>query len=93
MFHTYAGETDDDLFKTQAAAGTCQVMCFHPHSDVTLPVMTSAEVIAVIDRWAEINKDLGAKYAWVQVRLFSVFCCDVPYFITHFLLNVVLMVY
>ena len=43
-------------------------MCFHPHSDVTLPIMKTAGVVAVIDRWAKINQELGGKYAWVQVN-------------------------
>jgi galactose-1-phosphate uridylyltransferase len=41
---------------------------FHPHSDVTLPIMSHKEVRNVIDKWTEINVDLGKKYNWVQVR-------------------------
>lgn len=29
--------------------------------------MTNKEVKAVIDKWAEINVDLGEKYIWVQI--------------------------
>lgn len=43
-------------------------MCFHPWSDVTLPLMKKHEVVKVIDKWAELVYELGAVYPWVQVR-------------------------
>ncbi|KAK4320018.1 hypothetical protein Pmani_009087 [Petrolisthes manimaculis] len=58
---------DDSLFQWGAARGECRVMCFHPHTDVTLPLMTQAEVRAVIDRWIEELEDLGKKHLWVQI--------------------------
>ncbi|XP_009694251.1 PREDICTED: galactose-1-phosphate uridylyltransferase [Cariama cristata] len=42
-------------------------MCFHPWSDLTLPLMSLAEIRAVIDAWAELAAELGASYPWVQV--------------------------
>ncbi|KAE8637049.1 hypothetical protein XENTR_v10003293 [Xenopus tropicalis] len=42
-------------------------MCFHPWSDITLPLMSAPELRGVIDRWAEILCDLGATYPWVQI--------------------------
>lgn len=44
-----------------------KVMCFHPHSDLTLPLMSLLEIRAVIDAWAELEAELGASYPWVQV--------------------------
>lgn len=44
-----------------------KVMCFHPWSDVTLPLMKKHEVVKVINQWAELVEDLGATYPWVQV--------------------------
>lgn len=44
-----------------------KVMCFHPWSDVTLPLMKKEEVVTVIDKWAELMEELGATYPWVQV--------------------------
>ncbi|XP_040276783.1 galactose-1-phosphate uridylyltransferase [Bufo bufo] len=61
------GPSDHPLLQTSSARGVCQVMCFHPWSDITLPLMSSEEVRAVIDKWAEINTDLGATYPWVQI--------------------------
>lgn len=44
-----------------------KVMCFHPWSDVTLPLMKMHEVVKVIDKWAGLVEELGATYPWVQV--------------------------
>ncbi|GAA6080433.1 galactose-1-phosphate uridylyltransferase, partial [Tachysurus ichikawai] len=45
-----------------------KVMCFHPWSDVTLPLMQPGEIRKVIDKWAELIQELGSTYPWVQVR-------------------------
>ncbi|XP_072715992.1 galactose-1-phosphate uridylyltransferase isoform X2 [Ciconia boyciana] len=44
-----------------------KVMCFHPWSDLTLPLMSLSEIRAVIDTWAELAAELGASYPWVQI--------------------------
>ncbi|XP_019373602.1 PREDICTED: galactose-1-phosphate uridylyltransferase isoform X1 [Gavialis gangeticus] len=44
-----------------------KVMCFHPWSDMTLPLMALPEIRAVIDKWAELAVELGATYPWVQI--------------------------
>ena len=62
------GEPEHPLLRSAPARGTCQVMCFHPWSDITLPLMSVQEIRAVVDKWAEINVDLGSKFEWVQVR-------------------------
>jgi len=57
----------DDFLRCEAARGKCQVMCFHPHSNMTLPLMSHDEIRLVIDEWARINTQLGSDYTWVQV--------------------------
>lgn len=42
-------KSDDPLFQAEAARGTCRVMCFHPKSNTTLPLMTTAEIEMVIN--------------------------------------------
>jgi galactose-1-phosphate uridylyltransferase len=42
--------SNDHLFQMGSAQGTCRVMCFHPKSDITLPLMTLSEIREVIDR-------------------------------------------
>ncbi|XP_061655326.1 galactose-1-phosphate uridylyltransferase isoform X4 [Phyllopteryx taeniolatus] len=55
------------LFQSKAARGVCKVMCFHPWSDISLPLMKKGEVVSVIDKWAELMEELGATYPWVQI--------------------------
>uniref|UniRef100_H2UYK4 Galactose-1-phosphate uridylyltransferase n=1 Tax=Takifugu rubripes TaxID=31033 RepID=H2UYK4_TAKRU len=49
------------------SAPLSKVMCFHPWSDVTLPLMKNQEVVEVIDKWAELVEELGSTYRWVQI--------------------------
>lgn len=42
-------------------------MCFHPHSDVTLPLMTTPEIVKVINEWGRQVEELGHSFEWVQV--------------------------
>lgn len=57
----------DDLFKLKPVSGTCKVMCFHPYSDLTLPLMSIDAIVKVINKWIEILIDLSPKYEWVQI--------------------------
>ncbi|XP_009863807.1 PREDICTED: galactose-1-phosphate uridylyltransferase, partial [Apaloderma vittatum] len=61
------GNSDHPLFQAAAARGVCKVMCFHPWSDLTLPLMSLSEIRAVVDTWAELAAELGASYPWVQI--------------------------
>lgn len=58
---------EDPLFRIAPASGECKVMCFHPHSNVTLPRMKISEITAVINEWIKLLVDLGKKYKWVQI--------------------------
>ena len=60
---------DGEFLRCEAAWGKCQVMCFHPHSNVTLPLMSHDEIRLVVDEWAKLSRELGSKYNWVQVIL------------------------
>ena len=42
-------------------------MCFHPRSDIVLPLMSGEEVRKIIDEWANQVTELGKRYLWVQV--------------------------
>ncbi|KAL3182124.1 hypothetical protein MRX96_035148 [Rhipicephalus microplus] len=61
------GADESGLFLMAEARGTCRVMCFHPCSNVTLPLMSQSEVETVIDEWALQTEQLGQTYTWVQV--------------------------
>ena len=60
-------QSDHPLLSTAPAQGTCRVMCFHPHSDLTLPLMKEEEILRVIAAWTEQLQELGEKYRWVQI--------------------------
>lgn len=57
------------LTLSSLSSAPSKVMCFHPWSDLTLPLMSLAEIRAVIDKWTEIAVELGASYTWVQVSI------------------------
>ena len=42
-------------------------MCFHPHSDLTLPLMEEEDILKVVEAWVEQLRELGQKYRWVQI--------------------------
>lgn len=58
---------EEDLFRSEAAIGACKVMCFSPKSNVTVPLMSVDELVAVVDEWTVQLKQLGQKYTWVQI--------------------------
>ena len=60
-------DIENDLFKIKPVSGACKVMCFHPYSDLTLPLMSIDAIVLVIKKWIEILNDLSPKYDWVQI--------------------------
>ena len=60
-------DSGNPLFQAAAARGTCRVMCFSPKSNITLPLMSQAEIKEVINTWVEEMITLGQKYKWVQI--------------------------
>ena len=64
--HSFA-RPGHELLKETPARGTCRVVCFSPHHDLTLAQMAPPEIRAVVDVWAEQTAELGRDYAWVQV--------------------------
>lgn len=59
--------SDNPLFRSEAAIGTCKVMCFSPKSNLTIPLMAVSEIRHVIDQWIAQTKELGKKFKWVQI--------------------------
>lgn len=55
------------FFQSAAANGKCKVICFHPKSNITLPLMTIDEIIAVIKIWISELTTLGKQFTWVQI--------------------------
>jgi UDPglucose--hexose-1-phosphate uridylyltransferase len=59
------------LFTAEPENGLCRVVCFSPHHDLTLPVMTQEDVEAVIRTWTEQTLDLGSKDFIRYVQVFE----------------------
>ena len=55
------------LFQFEPVQGTCRVICFSPHHNLTLPEMPAEEILKVINVWADQITELGARYRWVQI--------------------------
>ena len=55
------------LLLSEPIQGECRVMCYHPHTNVTLATMTLEQVRTVIDKWAEICEEMKHKHMWIQV--------------------------
>ena len=55
------------LIRSQDLKGVCRVVCFSPRHDLTLPLMSQAQIRRVVDVWGEQTEELGATYRWVQV--------------------------
>lgn len=60
-------KNEDDLFKVEAAHGSCKVMCFHPFSDLSLATMDLQQIQTVIDSWIDLMRRLSPDFAWVQI--------------------------
>lgn len=57
----------DPLFRAEASAGVCRVICFSPDHGKSLPLLTPAQLRAVVDTWADQTAELGERFASVQV--------------------------
>ena len=55
------------LFQAQHIRGSCQVICFSPRHDLTLPEMDLGAIVEVIDVWCTQTQELSQDYLWVQV--------------------------
>lgn len=58
---------EEGLFRCQPVQGLCQVLCFSPRHDLTLPEMSVDQIVRVIHVWAEQVTVLGASYRWVSI--------------------------
>ena len=55
------------FFQLKLARGRCRVICFHPKSNISLPLMSVSEIVAVIRRWIDEFSTLSRRWTWVQI--------------------------
>lgn len=58
-------------FQAEPVAGRCQVVCFSPRHDLSLPEMPQIDVEAVIHTWSEQTRLLGSQEGTVYVQVFE----------------------
>ena len=57
----------DPLFRAEASAGLCRVICFSPDHSKSLPELPLSGIRAVIDVWAAQTEELGTRFGSVQI--------------------------
>lgn len=66
-----ADAPNPSLFAVEPVSGICRVVCFSPRHDLSLPLMSQAEVEAVIRTWTEQTLDLGSRDFIDYVQVFE----------------------
>lgn len=60
-----------DLLIARTEGGVCRVLCFSPRHDLTLALMSAAEIRPVVDAWADESARLGAREDVTHVQVFE----------------------
>ena len=68
---TEAGTYDRGLLQAKSERGLCRVICFSPRHDLTLALMSAAEVGAVVDLWISQYRELAAIDYINHVQIFE----------------------
>lgn len=55
------------FYRSKPATGKCRVMCLHPKTNMSIPLLDIPDINAVIDTWAEEVDQLQKTYCYVQV--------------------------
>jgi UDPglucose--hexose-1-phosphate uridylyltransferase len=64
-------EINDGLLRASSETGICRVVCFHPDHSLTLPLMKTADIVKVIQKWKEEYEDLGSREDINYVMIFE----------------------
>ncbi len=67
---TFPGESSP-LFRSEGAPGRCQVVCFSPRHDLSLPELSVAEIASVIRSWSTQTRLLLQDRAINHVQVFE----------------------
>lgn len=78
---TPAKKVTDDLFGLEAEQGLARVICFSPDHSLTLPEMDIEAITAVVQCWAQQERELGEEFQWVQIfeNKGAVMGCSMPH--------------
>ena len=66
-----ATSTPTGLLVAEPESGVCRVVCFSPRHDLSLPRMSQAAVVAVVEAWTDETRQLGARDDISSVQVFE----------------------
>ena len=66
-----AAASDDDVYRRRSAAGTAEVVCYHPDHGRTFGELSADQSTAVIDTWCERSAALGRRPDSSSVLVFE----------------------
>ena len=64
-------ESGKGLIVAETESGICRVVCFSPRHDLTISLMTLAEIRSVVDAWTREYRSLGALPSINHVQIFE----------------------
>ncbi|KAH9946400.1 galactose-1-phosphate uridylyltransferase [Epithele typhae] len=59
------------LLTTEPVSGGCDVICFHPRHDLTLPRLPLPDIERIIDTWCTVYKKRGSQEGIEHVQIFE----------------------
>src|SRR5712691_2109216 len=62
---------DAGVLVARTVSGLCRVLCFSPRHDLTLALMSPAEIRLVVDAWADESARLGSRDDVAHVQVFE----------------------
>lgn len=62
---------EGDLLRASAERGLCRVICFSPRHDLTLAQMSVAQLVPVVEVWAQQTQEMGARPEIGYVQVFE----------------------
>jgi len=64
---TQTTSDSNPFLKIESLQGTCRVICYSPHHNLTMAEMSITEIQSIVNVWADQISDLGQRYQWVQI--------------------------
>jgi UDPglucose--hexose-1-phosphate uridylyltransferase len=68
---TMTSSTNSAIYRTEQEIGRCEVICFSPRHDLTLPELPLQQVEAVVRAWSDQTRELGGLPGIRYVQVFE----------------------
>jgi len=70
-----APQTAHPLLSAEPIQGGCDVVCFHPRHDLSLPTLSLSDVENIVDEWISVYMRRGTEPGIKYVQIFEVLHC------------------